>query len=478
MPKRSKKKVTLFLLSLMVSVPIAAQMDSTMAVVLTYESFLAGLSSHPVMVQAGIKSDMGASAMQQARGGFDPVVQSGFATKSMDGKSYYDLQQAHLTMPTRSPVRFSGGVERNIGDNLNPQTLTPEGGQWYAGVNFPLLQGLMTDARRTAWQEAVAYNDFANAERDKYELGLWFDASKTYADWWNAYEKTRISLELRDLALQRLGAVKDRAISGDLPLIDTVEAGMQLRMRQQQLAESNVRETSARMILGNFIWSPGPDNTLVPAASPPDMRPSAWPFGVSLQFTQYPLDSLPSVIERTQPFLRQADAEIRGMDAELRWKREQRKPQLDLSYTALSYLDTQDGNVMPDGTDYVAGIQFRYPLLNRAARGAATLQELKVNDKVLERSLLKTRITNQARALSENIAQFRQQLDLNTTNVQSLKVLLDGERENFFNGESSLFLINQREMAYMDARFRLADLQSGLFKMQCELQYTLGLIPQ
>lgn len=473
MPKRSNGKIARFLLSCLVSGSLAAQTDNS----LSYEAFVAGLSSHPIMVQAGIKSDMGASAMQQARGGFDPLLQSGFATKSLDGKNYYDLQQAHLSMPTRSPLRFSGGVERNIGDNLNPQALTPEGGQWYAGVSFPLLQGLMTDARRTAWQEAVAYNDFANAESDKYQLSLWFDASKTYADWWNAYEKTQISLELRDLAQQRLGAVKDRAVSGDLPLIDTVEAGMQFRMREQQLAESNVRETSARRMLGNFIWRTEPDDTRVPVEPPRDLKPSAWPFAPSLQFSQYPLDSLPAVIERSQPFLRQADAEIRGMEAELRWKREQRKPQLDLTYSALSYLDTQDGDVMPDGTDYVAGIQFRYPLLNRAARGAASLQELKLNDSMLERSLLKTRIANQARALAENIAQFRQQLDLNTTNVQSLKILLDGERENFLNGESSLFLINQREMAYMDARFRLADLQSGLFKMQCELQYTLGLVP-
>ncbi|MBL7943587.1 MAG: TolC family protein [Flavobacteriales bacterium] len=444
---------------------------------LNYPQFLQLLANHPAMQQAAIRSEMGEAAVQQARGGFDPVIQSGFNTKTAEGTTYYDLRQANLQLPTASPLRFMGGLERNSGDYLNPQAYTPDGGQWYAGLGFPLLQGLMTDARRTALNQALAYRSFTGAESDRYRLSLWFEASKAYADWWNAWERVEVSRELIALSEQRLEAVNMRAEAGDLPRIDTVEAVMQLRQRQQQLAEQAAREANTRMHLNNFLWQrPGQDAN-IPVELMPGTRPSAQPLTAPIWEQPELTPGAWDTLSIQSPVLRQMEAEIAGMDADLKWKKEQRKPQLDITLYSLGYLGSDDGPSIPDDSNLMAGFQFRYPLLNRSARGASRLQELRVEDKKLEMELVSTRLLNNARGLQENIRQMENQLALNLENVTALRILVEGEKEKFANGESSLFLVNQREMAYMEARVRLADLYAGLFKTQCELQFTMGLLP-
>jgi len=52
----------------------------------------------------------------------------------------------------------------------------------------------------------------------------------------------------------------------------------------------------------------------------------------------------------------------------------------------------------------------------------------------------------------------RDQIALFSTTTRDFRSLLEGERQMFDNGESSLFMVNAREMSYISARVQLLEL--------------------
>jgi len=60
--------------------------------------------------------------------------------------------------------------------------------------------------------------------------------------------------------------------------------------------------------------------------------------------------------------------------------------------------------------------------------------------------------------------------------VEGYFALLEGERIKFMNGESSLFMVNQREIQYAEARIKQIDLQQKKIKNYLELLFHLGII--
>ena len=66
------------------------------------------------------------------------------------------------------------------------------------------------------------------------------------------------------------------------------------------------------------------------------------------------------------------------------------------------------------------------------------------------------------------------QIDLYTRTTQDYRSLLDGERSLFNNGESSLFLVNSRELGFINAQIKLIQLFAKNQKSILKLNYALG----
>jgi outer membrane protein TolC len=56
--------------------------------------------------------------------------------------------------------------------------------------------------------------------------------------------------------------------------------------------------------------------------------------------------------------------------------------------------------------------------------------------------------------------------------------LFDGESNRFVNGESSLFLVNAREIAYLSAQVKLRELQTKYYKTEAAVKWSAGQIGQ
>jgi outer membrane protein TolC len=124
--------------------------------------------------------------------------------------------------------------------------------------------------------------------------------------------------------------------------------------------------------------------------------------------------------------------------------------------------------------NYTWGLNFSFPIFLREARGDLQLTRIKIAENNYVRDLKAVELSNKANAAFTNVTLIRDQTDVARANVANYRTLLDAERLRFFNGESSLFIVNQREMQLADAQNKLVDLQSKLEMASAEVLYFLG----
>jgi outer membrane protein TolC len=453
-----------------------AQRDSIYT--LTLDEFIQRVEkNHPIAKQAQLQIERGESNMRLAKGALDPKLEAGIDQKYYDETTYYSTTTGGIKIPTRSPISFKAGYELNDGKYLNPIYTVPQDGLYNAGVSLPLLQGLMTDERRTAIRQAEAFQDFTEAERQKILNSLLYEAYGAYWNWWSSVEKTNITVELIDLASTRFEAIKQRAIAGDRPFIDTVEAYLQVQLRQQQYIDALITETKARYFLSSFLWTDASDDKesvgLIIAENTTPTEPlGLWPDSVIA------LDSkqLYEIIDQNHPELRAYDAKIAQLVFEERWKREKLKPKLDLEYNALAENFNTAGDQGFSTNNYKWGMTFSFPIFLREARGDLQITRIKISESTYERELKTTELANKAQAAFLNFSQLQNQFNIVNQNVNNYRLLLDAERTRFFNGESSLFLVNQREVSLADAQMKRIDIQSKLEMTIAEARYQIGKI--
>jgi outer membrane protein TolC len=71
---------------------------------------------------------------------------------------------------------------------------------------------------------------------------------------------------------------------------------------------------------------------------------------------------------------------------------------------------------------------------------------------------------------------LQKQVALQSNNYASYTQLLKAEESKFYNGESSMFLINSRETKALEALEKLIDLKTKYFKTLYALQWSAGLL--
>jgi outer membrane protein TolC len=427
------------------------------------------LNNHPLARQAKLQEGKGEAQLRKVKGNFDPKLEGAFVAKQYGGKEYFNLTNATLMLPTPFAAELKSGFDMNSGFYLNPEDLTPKDGLWTAGISMPLLQGLVIDERRAQLRMAKAYVSYTQAERDILINELLLRAFNSYWEWWAAVEKLEVAQEMETVTRDRFQATKSRAIAGQAALIDTVEAFMILQTRMQQVQEAKMNETKARWGLSSFVWKN--DNAEEASILSENNTPSQPMRMLGVQFLQS--DSL----QLSNPALRQYQFKLAALSVEEKWKREKLKPKFNLNYNLLSQSTQGKGGEdqsMFSTNNYKWGMDFSFPILIRESRGDLALQRIKIQETQLEFIQKAQDTYNKASAANTNLQLMRQQLILANQNVSNLDRLLNAEKQRFFEGESSLFLVNQRELQYIDGRNKVVDLNLKIEITTNELGYLTG----
>ncbi len=441
--------------------------------VLTRRAMLQLVSeNHPVARQAGLRPDMGDAMVRSARGAFDPVIKAGYDEKTFENKEYFSLLDAGLVVPTWFGVELYGGFQNNSGTFLDPQANTPDDGLLKAGISVSLGQGLFIDKRRAELRKSLAYRDMAEAERTDLLNDMFHDALDDHLKWVAAYKQLQVNSEALDAAMQRFEAVKGSFRGGDRPAIDTLEAWLQVQDRMLRLSQTRVDLRNAALQLSNHLWDP--------AMRPLELSPEVVPDTLDL-LPPGPaplLDTLVAQAMELHPDLRNIAAKLEQLDVERQYRGELLKPELDVRYMFLgngSAITTEQGTTLNEN-DRQLGFGFRMPLALRTERGQLSLAKLRLRDTELELERKRLNVRNSIGQRNNDLALYAEQVDLGAEMVRNYRRLLQGENVRFASGESSLFLVNQREVALLDSRISQVTREARLCKSHYTLERDAGVL--
>ncbi len=431
------------------------------------------LQYHPVALQANTLPDYARAQLRATRGSFDPSIQTSTNTKQYNDKNYYRYWDAQLKVPVWIGPDIKIGYEKNTGYFLSDENTTPNDGLVYAGITWPIGRGMWIDERRTVLLQAKQMLDMNDAEKVQVINKLILEAAKDFRAWEMAYYRLKQLDIALELAKVRFDAVKQRVEGGDEAAIDSVEAKIFLFDRRNQRLQTLLEFQNAILKLSTYLWTEGQvpvniDTTVIPAKDDFAFRSSD-----NIQLSQ-----LLTQAESNHPKLRQLHTKINIYELERTLLRNQLLPALNLNYNFINTpADFSFSRSIETAfvNNYKFGFSFYYPLLLRKERGKLRMNDLKMYQTNQELEQTERDILNDIRSVFNEYVTLTAQLNIQTQQVSFTNLLLTGERDKFFNGESTLFLVNTREVSMINAELKLIELRYKAAVSLSTLYWSAGL---
>ena len=424
------------------------------------------VNNHPLAKQANLKPAYGKYSVLKAKGGFDPKLENEINQKYYNSSNYYSFLNAGLKIPTWYGIEVKSGFEMNEGSYLSPQYKTPAGGLWYGGVAVNLGEGLFIDQRRSELFKARIYQNSTLFEQRLQLNELLYEAGYAYWNWVLAYHSMEIMQESYQLANERYEGIRRTAEVGDRPGIDSVEAIIQVQSRETLLRNYETDFKNNGYNLSTFLWTENLEPLELENATVPVSLDSV-SLESSLLIAENTMDSL--VVNH--PYLKINDYKIQSLEVDNRLKREQLKPELALQYNFLNepvnYNPFNDFSI----NNYKWGLTFEMPIFLRKERGDVALSNLKIQDEKYNLQNNRAYIEYKIRKAMADYSNGLVQITIYQKTVEDSGKLLEAEKQMFEAGESSLFLINQRELAYIQSRLKLIESQVKLQQAKLSLSY-------
>lgn len=434
--------------------------------VLEYEDYIAiVLANHPIAQQAELKLNLAERYQQKAKGSLDPKLFADANQKYFEDKKYYSLIDAGLKIPTWVGIDIKAGIEQNEGVFLSNQNRTPQSGLWYAGIEVPLGKGLFIDERRTAIKQAKIMLESSELERNMQLSELVFNAGSAYWSWFESYHQFKAFEEAVELADFRLQGVKVNASTGESAAIDTLEAGLILQNRKVGKQEAFTNFNNASEQLNVFLWLDGNvpmevDSVTIPIAKEDVNFPT---------LNERVIDST----LQNHTYFQLIENKLEILEIEQRWKREQLKPELSLNYNALA--KNNGAQTLGEYTyiDYKWGLNFEIPLFLRKERAELNLNRIKIIDTELEFAFQKENVAAKVNIAKNNYNNAVIQSSNYNSMMQNYSILLDAENTEFVVGESTVFMVNSREIKYIDAQLKYLESLKKAKTQMLKLDYVL-----
>lgn len=457
-----------FLFIVLMSLGAYGQSDQE---VLSFEEYMGYVKTfHPLVKQAQLVLTEGEANLLKARGAFDPKLEVDFNRKTFESTDYFNTMTAAFKIPTWYGIEFKAQFEEADGFYLNPQNTVPEDGLYTAGVSVSLAQGLFINDRMAALKQAKYFMGQRKADQDLLVNQVLYEASLAYFNWLKAYNNYRIYDEFLNNAQVRFQAIKQSVERGDKAAIDSVEAGITVNSRKLSIEKARLSFNKASLKLSNYLWL---DNNL-----PLELKENVIPDENTLDMANQVLGLNESINMDTlvpqHPKMLSLDYKFKQLEVDKKLKLNKLLPTLNLEY---NFLSEQTVPNTFNTANYKSGLYFRMPLFLRKERGDFNLAKLKLQDLTYEIASTQVAITNKVKAMQQELSSLEKQQILVKNVVSNYDQMLKAEERKLELGDSSLFLINSRENALMDAQLKAVDLEYLFLEAKANMFNNLALNP-
>lgn len=428
---------------------------------------------HPIIQQATLQVNQANNALLASRGIFDPTLGIVNEQKSFDNKQYFNYFNPELKIPTWYGIDFKTGFENNIGQRLDPSLTANK--STYVGVSLDPFRGLIYDKRRAAVQQAAIMVKLSRQEQLLVVNDLLFESTEAYWNWVNGYLINKILLDILATNQQRFEFVKQSFLQGDRASIDTTEALAQLQFVQSMQLQAALEVQKARFVLNNYFW----DDKGQPYSFGDEVIPDTSGNQFDHNKTRLPLlNKLIDSAMSSHPKLFSIDRKKDMLEIDRKVKTLDLLPSFKFNYNFLG-----NGYATPDffkqtlfQNNYKYGISFGVPLLQRQARGELAKTKNKITEIDYSRKLTALEIQNKIKSTYAESVSLVNQINVSQQNYSNNKKLLEAENIKFSMGESSMFLVNSREMKLIESQQKLIALKTKFFTSIIANQWAAGLL--
>lgn len=408
--------------------------------VLTLDAFLDQvLRASPAARSLRLEDDRALAALLDARGGFDPYLTSGYEYKTEGDKDKLNVLRSGVTLPFDLPMspNLKLDYRRGLGSSIDPSVFTSRVGETRFGVSFAPLQGFTTSKRRAALSKARLEPRRADALQTRGRHRLLLEATRAFWTWVEAQRILQVNRELMALATRRQALVVRQARAGETAAVDSVEAELAVVSREGKVAAARRKAEAARVKLAVFLWNE--DGTPRPVRHTPPALPALPTASDSATAVTTALARRP---ELTEIALKRQQTQV-----EQRLARERLRPDLKLEAQVVSYDDSPFAV-----NDVKLGFSIDQPLFFRGGRSDAERAAIETQALRFKQDLTQRKVRADVEAALVALRQARRRVSAAERRVELARRLQQAEQRRFELGESTLFLVNQREQAFAEAR--------------------------
>ncbi len=428
---------------------------------------------HPVVKRANLDISISESELLQSRGAFDPQLKSSFSRKDMGGITYYNYQQTELKIPTWYGIEIAGGIESVYGSSTDPQETKGESS--YIGISLPVLQNLLLDKRRAALQKARIMVDYSKNEQLAVINDILLEALLQYWEWVRLDQELNMLLSVKQNIEQRLNFTNTTIAIGERAPIDSLEAQAQLLFIEGLENELQVAVRNAKITLSAYTWTENGQAVNLPQ----DLKPAEGLLQIdNIRFEAETQQFFEQEAMRNHPELQAYPIKLQYLEVDKRWAFQQLLPKLDLKYNQLgkgfNLLNSSLQPLLQNNFQY--GVQFSMPLRLSEGRGQYRIAKYRIQQTELDRDLKQKLIQNKVSMEFQQLTQIQKQLAIQQSLLRNQEGLLDGENIRFTNGESSLFLVNNREQKVIETKQKLIALSAKYLQQKIKLRWASGIL--
>jgi len=428
-----KKVLSLFLIIIVSIGSLIAEDRDT----LTLEAYLNLIAeNHPLIKKANLYDDFVEAYTLKGKGVLDPKLNSSYERKTFDGTNYFSVWNTEAKIPTRLPIDFAAGYDRNDGSFLSAADNVPLVGLPYATINVNLLRGLLFDEQRHAIQSAELSGIKSEIEQQMLMREVLYQAIATYVEWAAISEENKIIIES----------------------ILTINAAEKLSL----IATKQQIEKEQKLML--FLWNDEGSPLMMTQSPAPESL-------ITLALRLDEIARLDQVIPENDPKIQKIANEIDQLQLDNRLQREYLKPQLELKYNTLVNIGKTNYDPAWSVNDYKYGVKVEIPIRNRKTRG-----DIMLNNAITEQANFVAdqhiaELMNKYESLTLQRDIQRQVLAVTNEKITNSTALYNAEVLKFDLGESSVFLLNQREQKLLQAQLELVKEYKSLGVLLGDLYY-------
>ncbi len=441
---------------------------------LTLEQLLASVNKNfPPLRAALLERPLAQADLLNQEGRFDLSLRSRLDTHNF---GFYQNERFEISLeqPTQvwGSTLYSGyGISRGRYPDYDGKENTNEAGQYRAGIRVPLFRDREIDGRRADLGKARIGLRLADLSIDQQRLTILQTATRRYWDWVAAGRRLLIANTLLDVAIGRDLILSEAVRIGALPQFEKLDNERIVLQRRNNVVEGRRSVENASIEMSLFLR----DDSGQPLVAEPEKLIPGFPDPTALSEAQM-LDDMNAALSRRPEILRFVFQRNQvAIDKKL--AENQRKPNIDLY--AEYYREAGDGTVKRGPNDLSVGLIFDLPLQRRQATSRLQNAEARLGQIEQRERFQRDQVTADVRDAASAVKAAFERSRVVSEELEITRKVEDAERLRFELGDSTLFVLNQREQATAESAIREANALADYFRAYAayELAIAKALIP-